>query len=43
MGVPQGGMGMLQGGNQGTQPGGGAGGMSSGPHARVTFQLKGVQ
>jgi hypothetical protein len=38
-----GGIGLPQGGDQGQQPGAGAGGMSSRPHARVTFQLKGVQ
>jgi hypothetical protein len=38
-----GGMGFPQAGGQGPQPGAGTGGMSSGPHARVTFQLKGVQ
>jgi hypothetical protein len=39
----QGGMGFPQAGNQGLPPGAGTGGMASRPHARVTFQLKGVQ
>jgi hypothetical protein len=39
----QGGMGSPQAGGQGPQPGAGSGGMASRPHARVTFQLKGVQ